>query len=442
MFDLSILEIHLVVWVLSIAFLIHYYFMRQSSTVGLSLTYLFGLSLLHFFGALVHTFPENESPLTRFVQMGFEMSTYSIVAYCLGNTLIGGIYLYTFHGVRNPSRVVVDLKFPTRVLVIGLIFVVVLSPVFRNVPSIAAVAWVGIYLCVVGIVLGTWKGWFFGEMWEFRRYIVAAVFIPFMTLIFFGFLSFGVIALLIILVFVFHYYKPRRLAIVLMIAIAYMGISIFVNYSRERGEIRDAVWGGLELTERIMTLYPIITDFELFDPSNPRHVQAIDQRLNQNILVGIAHERLELGVVEYANGQTLWHGIIAAVPRIMWPDKPVVAGSGDVVSRFTGVVFAPGTSVGIGSVLEFLVNFGVYGNILGFMLLGLILRIFDTFSASNLYSGDWLRFLFWYLPGLGLLESGGSFVGIISTVAASFVLVIFLNKFVWPLWYQGGEVKI
>ncbi len=47
-----------------------------------------------------------------------------------------------------------------------------------------------------------------------------------------------------------------------------------------------------------------------------------------------------------------------SIPRALWPNKPVVGGSGDLVSTYTGIRFADGTSVGIGQVLESFVNFG------------------------------------------------------------------------------------
>src|SRR5205814_7729697 len=101
-----------------------------------------------------------------------------------------------------------------------------------------------------------------------------------------------------------------------------------------------------------------------------RHRGAIDRRLNQNFLVGAAAASLESGQVEYASGATLGNMIVALIPRAIWPDKPAVGGGGSVVADFTGIEFAEGTSVGAGQVLEFYVNFGTWGVIGGFLLLG------------------------------------------------------------------------
>src|SRR5207245_8357339 len=67
------------------------------------------------------------------------------------------------------------------------------------------------------------------------------------------------------------------------------------------------------------------------------HVDRIDSRLNQNLLVGQAVTYLDQGLAEYAQGESVWNGVLALVPRAIWPGKPVAAGSAGLVSRFTGV---------------------------------------------------------------------------------------------------------
>ena len=89
------------------------------------------------------------------------------------------------------------------------------------------------------------------------------------------------------------------------------------------------------------------------------HLFALDQRLNQNYLVGMGVMRHREGEAELLYGATVpfW----ALIPRAIWPDKPAVGGGGDLVSQFTGIKFAEGTSVGVGQVLEFYMNFGMPG---------------------------------------------------------------------------------
>src|SRR5262249_48114281 len=139
--------------------------------------------------------------------------------------------------------------------------------------------------------------------------------------------------------------------------LGFVGLSVYVSYMRDRSEIRDVVWGGQSLGDRVDRVATTFHAFEWFDPSKDEHLARIDSRLNQSFLVGAAVSRLS-DIGGFAGGETLWDALIAVVPRALWPDKPVVAGSGNLVTRFTGIEFAAGTSVGIGQVMEFYVNFG------------------------------------------------------------------------------------
>src|SRR5262249_39842061 len=131
---------------------------------------------------------------------------------------------------------------------------------------------------------------------------------------------------------------------------------------------------------------------EIIDFHNPRHLRSIDGRLNQNYLLGRAMETLERGGQRYAGGATLYEAMLALVPRMIWSEKPVRAGSPDIVSRYTRIKFAAGTSVGVGQVMEFYINFGTAGVIAGFFLIGVLLTILDSIAAIRLRVGDWQGF--------------------------------------------------
>jgi hypothetical protein len=105
-----------------------------------------------------------------------------------------------------------------------------------------------------------------------------------------------------------------------------------------------------------------------------------------------------------------------------------VGGSGDLVSTYTGIRFADGTSVGIGQVLEAFVNFGSIGVAVCFLGLGAALTWIDRSAFDRLRSGDANRFLIRYLPGLSLLQVGGSFMEVTSTAAAGFAVALALNR--------------
>jgi hypothetical protein len=149
------------------------------------------------------------------------------------------------------------------------------------------------------------------------------------------------------------------------------------------------------------------------------HVAALDGRLNQNYLVGAAILYHESGAVPFVYGGTvpLW----ALIPRAIWPDKPQVGGGLDVVSEFTGIQFAEGISVGAGQVLEFYVNFGIPGLLIGFLGLGFLLMRLDQGAMRSLAAGDMRGFLPQAMPGLMLLQPGGNLLEILVACVAGYL---------------------
>ena len=123
--------------------------------------------------------------------------------------------------------------------------------------------------------------------------------------------------------------------------------------------------------------------------------------------------------MEYASGDTLGKVAMGLIPRVFWPDKPVVGGGGSVVRDFTGLEFAEGTSFGAGQVFEFYVNFGSLGVIGGFLLYGWLIGRMDLSVIKYLRQGDQRRFLLWFLPGLALLAAGGNLLEIVVGTVSS-----------------------
>jgi hypothetical protein len=91
------------------------------------------------------------------------------------------------------------------------------------------------------------------------------------------------------------------------------------------------------------------------------------------------------------------------------------------VTQFTGVPFAAGTSVGAGSVLEFYMNFGVPGLMVGFAALGFLLMKLDHGVMRALAMRDLRSLLSNAMPGLAMLAPGGNFLEIIVSVAAAYL---------------------
>jgi hypothetical protein len=258
------------------------------------------------------------------------------------------------------------------------------------------------------------------------------ILLPFTTVITSGMLGYGVVAVMTILVFVSGLVQSSKKVILCAALMVYVGLSVFVSYMRDRGEIRASVWGGQSFAQRFDRVADTFTNLEWFDPTNPEHLKRIDGRLNQNFLVGAAV--INLSQTEaYAHGETLWDALLALIPRAVWPDKIIEAGSGDLVTRYTGIDFVEGTSVGVGQVMEFYANFGTLGVAFGFLIMGVIITALDWQAAERLQRADLRGFVLWYLPGIALLQVGGQLVELTASAAASLVVALLVNRYL-NLW--------
>ena len=322
----------------------------------------------------------------------------------------------------------VDSRLANLYVITGSLLYFVVMPFAGLVPSLTAFVSTGTVLVVLGMGLHCWNGWLTGSRGRFWFWIAAACAWPVVTVVSEGFLGYGFAFMLMVIAFVASFYRPRWHVIVAGALLAYGGMSVYVTYMRDRITIREVVWNDGALTDRARSVAESLGGIEFFDLANPEHLRRVGDRLNQDWLVGAASYYLEGRPDEFARGGTLFAALAAVVPRAIWPDKPVVGGSGDLVSRYTGLHFAEGTSVGAGQVLEAFVNFGTDGVIVVFFAIGLAIVMVDRWAAYRLSLGDGNGFAVWYLPGLCLLQIGGSLSEVTAAAAASFLMAFLLNR--------------
>ncbi len=406
---------------------------RRVASVGLPLCYILNLAMIHWLGGLIHVLPlPLRSRPDPYTELGLLQAFWATIAFAIGSFLVAPFVLrMLLRGestpiVRSPSPE--QVRLPMVYLALGIAFFAVLAPVLVSVPSISAVAVSGIYLAVVGVCLACWSAYLERSYAKLIGWLTAICVLPFVTILTLGFVGYGAAAALLVFTFVATFYRPYWQAMAGLCLLVFLGLSLFVTYFRDRPAIREKVWGGAEYAQRLETLGTTMQNFEFIDLQNPRHLAAIDARLNQNYLVGRVVRTIELGQQQLAYGETLYEAALALVPRILWPDKPVVAGSGNTVSRYTRIKFATGTSIGIGQVMEFYISFGTLGVVAGFLIIGVLIRLVDTMAALHLYEGNWRGFMSWFVPSMSLLNVGGSLVEVFGTAAASLVMVAIVNK--------------
>jgi hypothetical protein len=401
--------------------------MCRRFSAGIPLAYFVGLSLIHVPGAIVNLDAE-EGNWTR---LGFEQTVIGMVAFMIA-VLVARCVVFSLRPDYRDDWQSKDLtsnrlaaldRLALLYFIFGAVACFVLLPLFGKVATLTAVISSICSLIIVGACLRLWVAKESQNRRKFWSTFALLPFFPFITVVQGGFLGLGTNMALTISSFQFSQSKRRLSYYFFAPIVVFVGLSVFVNYMAVRNDIRQIVWHHrVDLADRIQITADLFTrNFEWLDLSDFRHRSAINSRLNQNGLVGAAVTRLDSGLVGHTSGGALGDMLAALIPRALWPNKPVVGGGGNFVAKFTGLRFAPGTSVGAGQVLEFYVNFGTLGVIGGFLLYGWLLGWMDLRIIEYLNKGDQRWFLFWFLIALALLQPGGNLLEIVVSAASAAV---------------------
>jgi hypothetical protein len=416
------------IWMIAAAVILGRHW-RTGVGSGLVFAYVLSFGAMHALAPAMYLLPWYDSDRAFLTGLGLRESALAMVAFAVGTELARLV-------VRRQLELRPELREATptvdnrivNLYLIGGLAAYALTPVLSRLPSGSAIVAAGSTLGVVAIGLKCWNAWADKRWTTLWLWLAGTMTMPLITVVGQGFLGYGFAAMLSVMAFVASFYRPRWQVVAAGSLLLYLGLSVYVTYMRDRDDIRDIVWAGASVEDRFGQLQYTASTAEWFDPENEAHLRRVDNRLNQDFLIGAAVVYLENGMVRYAGGATILAAAVAVVPRALWPDKPTVAGSGSLVADYTGITFAEGTSVGIGQVLETYVNFGRGGIIIGFFLIGGLLSFVDRRAQMRLRAGEAARFLRWYLPGLALLQVGGSFAEISTTAGAAWLVAVGLNR--------------
>jgi len=247
--------------------------------------------------------------------------------------------------------------------------------------------------------------------------------LPILSILTRGLMGIGAMMAFAVLLFLARFIRAKLKTIIIGMIVGYISLSFYVTYMRDRPQLRGVIWSRAPAMDRIMALQKTFFEPEWFNPFNFTHLATVDERINQNILVGMAVEHLKTGSIDYARGYTIYESVLALFPRILWPEKNVYAGSGDIVSKYTGLTFYGATSVGVGEVMEFYINFGRTGVMIGFLIIGILIKMADLLCGYALLKEDSMVFILWFLVGISLSGGvGGSLVEVTASCGASIVV--------------------
>jgi hypothetical protein len=433
----------LVIWGTLLAGLIFLVLDKRRGVGALVLAYFLILSLGHVPGVLVYLNPNSFWVNFEATKIGFDVTLIGMTAFTAGaiaarimpmRTTSAKAFQPTFSHVSWHSR---------RVLTMGIAFYFLLLPVSGLMPSMTAVVSVGGQLLILGIWFWVYSAETAKDSRQLLLIFALLPLLPLSTLVTGGLIGYGTTWILSIVAFYFAIARRRIWFYIATPPVIFLGLSLFVTYAQQREDIRDVIWyQKAGIAQRLNQVSNLVTEFQFLDLSDERHQFALDQRLNQSFLVG-------MGVIGHRQGLSqLWYGatvpVWAIIPRAIWPDKPPVAGSGDLVSEFTGITFAEGTSVGTGQVLEFYMNFGMAGVLVGFAGFGFILMRLDRAMIRALAVGDIDGVLKRGLLGLSLLMPMGSLAEILVSLCAAFVVsqLLVRSKLFVPTFAQRPNAKL
>jgi hypothetical protein len=388
---------------------------RDRMSLGLPVAYLFGLLLIHVPGAAAELVAGDRLGDADYTALGIRFT--AIAALCF----LAGVYLARRSRVPLPKPREVDhQRFSVFCLFGGWILIYGLSPIAK-IPSIGAAIEAGGAIWTLGVMLALRDAVRRGEPGSIVTWLCALGVYPTLMLLLGGFLSYGSAAAIAVLsILTISVRSPRRLALGIVV-FSFIGLTVFVNWFAHRDDIRDSVWHDDPMSQRVAVVSDAMQGFHWFDLWDPIQQNALDQRLNQNYFEGLAATRLQEGRVNYLYGESLWDGVLGLIPRIIWPDKPVIAGSPEIVSEMTGLVLDPNTSFGVGNVMEFQINFGTPGIVVGFLALGWALGLLDRKAAAAEQAGDLGRLFIVFLAGMALIDPSGSLVEVGEGLAAAMV---------------------
>jgi len=321
----------------------------------------------------------------------------------------------------------------------GWLFTFGLTPL-RNVPSIGAVVYNGGAIWMLGVLLGLrWSIQNKRRWWTAFWFLCLSVY-PVIILFTSGFLSYGATAALVVVCTLAVTARGYWRVFVAIGLIGYMGLSLFSNYFQARERIREAVWYGTSVERRIGAISEIFTQWKFFDTSDKIVSVGLDLRLNQNYFVGLSAQNLANGSVPYLNGRSVSEAFLALVPRAIWPDKPVTAGSPQIVANMTGLKLAAGTSFGVGNVMEFYINFGMLGLVGGFLILGWLFGRLDMRAALAEARRDYPAAMLFFLPCVALIQPLGSMVELVGGTSSAWIAAYFW-RWCWLRWQERQQAQ-
>ena len=407
------------------------------ATLGLPLAYMISLLLVHLPGAYAFAISGGAyAGMQHFgdaIAQGIFLTAIAALCFVVGVAIAVGNSRWADYDFQ-PTVMNVDARFTAFCLLGGWFLAFGVGPL-RSVPTLGAAIYFGSSVWMLAAIAGLARSVQMRNPPGFAIWLTVLLIYPLTVLLTSGFLSYGSAAVIIVGSLAVIRMKSAMRSLLVVVALGYLGISVFVNYFGARNELRATIWSGSGFEQRSDAVSDAFSDFHLFSHNNPDHLRALTIRLNQNEFVGIAADRLNNAQADYLKGESFRDAALAPIPRAIWKNKPGGGGSGNIVRDMTGINLATKTSWGVGNVMEFYINFGLWSLVPGFVLLGFLIAWLDRRAASALRSSDFSRSLLFFLPCVALIQPNGSLVEVAGGAFAA-LLAAFALRFAWTMMMQ------
>lgn len=209
-----------------------------------------------------------------------------------------------------------------------------------------------------------------------------------------------------------------------------------------KNEYRDATWAGKResgigyFTE--LAGKTVKTPNDSFEDSDG--VISTVGRLNQGWHLGMVLKRVPKKE-PFADGEDLLSDLGGVIlPRVFFPDKKVIGGQ-DKFERYTGHDLIGSTSMTIGVLGDFYINFGVWGSFIGLFIFGaLMARILYWFIKRYVLPDPiniiWLPFLFTYL-----IRANNDFYIVVNHLFKGLLIFYFISFLMRKIWPEDQVVR-
>ena len=355
-----------------------------------------------------------------------------------------GVLLSRFGATRpkllaRPGQLVFEASFRLRLLG-GLAFFgtagFVLARVQIPIPLIDATLQVGRNAAVVVICLGPALILLSEGETAHRRWLLAGLVLPLAYILFFGFVSYAFIAFCCIFGFYIAFLRKKRMKVwqflVFGLAGTYALLSAFITWMNFRDTLREMIATGSMIEDRVQALWQAVLSIRFLNWSDLQSLDLLMARLNQYIFVGKAVEMHNANPTLRLGGETIWVSALAWIPRFLWPGKPEM-NTTQFMRDHTGIEFTDRAAFGNGPVMEFYVNFGWVGIVVGFLILGVLIGRIDRRASISLRSGRLFDFVKWFAVGLAFIAPLTSLFFMVNTAIVTYVILSSIQYVIGPV---------